>query len=57
MRWLEETRGTGFELVRHFLARMFDSEMFSVRGQWRTVAAGALALAFPAGLLLLDPPY
>ncbi|MBI1786269.1 MAG: ABC transporter permease [Acidobacteria bacterium] len=54
---LEETHGTKFELVRHFLARMFDSEMFSTRGQGWTVGVSALALALPAGMLLLDPPY
>jgi hypothetical protein len=54
---LSETRGVFFELVRHFLARMFDSELFSARGQWRTVVVSALALALPAGLMLLDPPY
>ncbi|MBI3471695.1 MAG: hypothetical protein HY013_10085 [Candidatus Solibacter usitatus] len=45
---LEETHGTKFELVRHFLARMFDSEMFSTRGQGWTVGVSALALALPA---------
>ncbi len=57
MNRLDETRGINFELVRHFLTRMFDSEMFSTRGQWRTVAISAFALAIPAGMLLLDPPY
>jgi predicted permease len=57
MKWRERTHGTKFELVRHFLARMFDSEMFSTRGQGMTVAVSALALAIPAGMLLLDPPY
>src|SRR5579871_6544884 len=28
MKWLDETHGLHFELVRHFLARTFDSEMF-----------------------------
>ncbi len=57
MKWLEQTHGTKFELVRHFLARMFDSEICSTRGQAWTVAVSALALAVPMGLLLLDPPY
>jgi len=57
MSWLEETHGTKFELVRHFLARMFDSEMFSARGQWLRPAVSAFAMALPAGMLLLDPPY
>jgi len=57
MSWLDETRGIHFELVRHFLSQTFDSEMFSSRGQWRTVAISAFALAVPAGALLVDPPY
>jgi putative ABC transport system permease protein len=57
MSFFEETRGIQFELVRHFLAGMFDSEMFSSRGQWGTAAISAFALAAPAGLLLLDAPY
>ena len=56
MKWLEETHGTKFELVRHFLASMFDSEMFSARGQWRAVAVGGLALAIPSFMLVLDSP-
>jgi len=43
-------------LIRHFLARMFDSEMFSARGEWSRIAVSAFALAVPAGMLLLDPP-
>jgi len=57
MKWMEQTHGTMFELTRHFLARMFDSEMFSTRGQWSGVVVGAFALAVPAGMLLIDPPY
>ena len=57
MNYFGETRGINFELVRHFLARMFDSEMFPVRGGWRAAAIGAFAMAVPAGMLLLDPPY
>ena len=29
--WLEETHGTNFELVRHFLLRFFDNDMGAVR--------------------------
>jgi hypothetical protein len=25
--WLRETRGTGFELLRHFLRRFFESDL------------------------------
>lgn len=52
MKWQRETHGTVFELIRHFLARMFDSELFSTQGQWRTVPIGAFAMLVPAGLLL-----
>lgn len=53
MRWLEETHGSRFELLRHFLGRMFDSEICAVRGQWVRVAVGAFALLLPAGMLLI----
>jgi hypothetical protein len=55
MNWLGETRGTGFELVRHFLRRMLDGEWSSGPGQWLPVASSAFAALLPAGLLLLDP--
>jgi hypothetical protein len=61
MNSLHETHGLHFELVRHFLARTFDSEMFSLAanrsGGWTRVAISALSMAFPAGMLLMDPPY
>ena len=56
MNWLDRTHGRRFELVRHFLATMFDSEMFSARGQWGTIAIGALAMVIPAGMILLESP-
>src|SRR5215831_4848429 len=43
-------------LIRHFLARTFDSEMFSARGQWATVAISLFALLLPAGMILLMVP-
>lgn len=49
--WLRETHGVKFELVRHFLARMFDSDLFSAAGQWQSVAVGAFATIFPAFLM------
>ena len=56
MSWFGETHGPRFELLRHFLLRMFDTEI-SPRGEWSRVAVGAFSLALPAGILLLDPPY
>ena len=62
MNWLEKTHGVQFELVRHFLRRMFDGEWSSSPGQWRSSAIGIISLFLPAGLLLvregaLDPKY
>lgn len=60
--WLDRTHGVQFELVRHFLRRMFDGEWSSSPGQWKSAAIGAVSLFLPAGLLLvregnLDPNY
>ena len=49
--WLEETHGTGFELVRHFLFGLFDSEAAAAPGEWMKAAFGALAVLFSAGIL------
>ena len=62
MNWLEDTHGVQFELVRHFLRRMFDGEWSSSPGQWKSAAIGVFSLFLPAGLLLvregaLDPKY
>ena len=51
--WLEETHGAGFELVRHFFGRIFESEMFSVPGEWQKVAAGLVAAMLSFGILAL----
>jgi len=60
--WLEDTHGVQFELIRHFLRRMFDGEWSSSPGQWKSAAIGVFSLLLPAGLLLvregaLDPKY
>jgi hypothetical protein len=62
VKWMQETHGVPFELVRHFLRRMFDGEWTSTPGQWTSAAIGAVSLFLPAGLLLvregaLDPRY
>ena len=49
--WLQETHGVKFELTRHFLARMFESELFATRGQWQSIAIGAFATILPAWML------
>ena len=53
MKWLEETHGVQFELVRHFLGRILDGEWSSSPGQWRPAAIGLFSLFLPAGLLLV----
>jgi putative ABC transport system permease protein len=53
VKWREETHGVQFELVRHFLRRMFDGEWSSSPGQWRSAAIGVFSLFLPAGLLLV----
>lgn len=56
MKLLRETRGVQFELVRHFLGRMFDGE-WGAAGQWQQVAIGAISLVLPAGILLIREGY
>lgn len=56
MKWLRETRGVQFELVRHFLGRMFDGE-WGAPGQWKNIAVGAVSLLLPAGILLVREGY
>jgi predicted permease len=50
--WLQETHGTRFELIRHFLPRFFDSELISTPGAWTRVAAGIAALLLSSWILL-----
>jgi len=49
--WLNETHGAGFELIRHFLTRFFESEMTTIPGEWQKVAIGLLAVLLSAGIL------
>jgi predicted permease len=51
--WLDETHGSGFELLRHFLGRLFESDMFGVPGEWQKVAGGVLAAVLSLGILAL----
>ena len=51
-RWLRETHGPGFELLRHFTGSFFDSELTSLPGEWSKVAAGIVAY----GSLVLEMP-
>ncbi len=51
-RWLEETHGTRFELIRHFTPRFFDSELISTPGAWTNVAAGTAAVLMSGWIVL-----
>ena len=55
MKGWQETRGPVFELTRHFVARMFDSELFATSGRWRGAAIGAFCVLPVAGLIFQDP--
>ena len=50
-RWLEETHGDTFELVRHFLTRIFDTEMGATYDDWRKVAIGVFASVVSIGIV------
>ncbi len=55
--WLDETHGAGFELVRHFLSRSFDSEMVTTSGGWLKIAISAFAVLFSAAIIGLKVYY
>ncbi|MBK5295408.1 MAG: hypothetical protein JJE04_27490 [Acidobacteriia bacterium] len=55
--WLEETHSARFELLRHFFARFFDSDLVSTPGQWRVVAAGTGAVLASFWLLFTQAYY
>ena len=50
--WLEQTHGSAWELVRHFLLRFFDNEMITIPGEWQKVAVGVFAALVSIALAL-----
>lgn len=50
--WFEETHGTRFELLRHFLARFFDSDLVATPGEWAKVAAGVAGVLASLWIIL-----
>jgi predicted permease len=52
--WLAETHGVKFELFRHFLTRMFESDLAASRGRWQTIAISLFAAILPGGILFGD---
>jgi predicted permease len=53
-KWREETHGSAFELVRHFLLRFFDNEMITVPGEWQKVAVGIFAALVSVAFAAVD---
>ena len=55
--WIEDTHGDTFELVRHFLARFFDTELGANSGEWRKVAIGIFASVVAIGVTVFQTYY
>jgi hypothetical protein len=53
--WLKETHGAGFELLRHFLLRFFDSDLVTAPGQTTTALIGAFSLFLPWFPVIVGP--
>jgi hypothetical protein len=54
-KWLEETHGPGFELLRHFLLRFFDSDLVTASGQTSTALIGAFSILLPWYPMIISP--
>ncbi len=52
--WLDETHGARFELTRHFILGLFDSEAAAEPGEWLRTAFRSLAVLLSAGILGLS---
>ncbi|MBI2680923.1 MAG: hypothetical protein HYX25_07960 [Candidatus Solibacter usitatus] len=55
--WLAETHGAGFELVRHFFLRFFDSDLITTPGQLEALMVGVFSSLAAFGLLLPSRLY
>jgi predicted permease len=55
--WFGETHSDTFELVRHFLARFFDSELGATNADWQRVAIGMFAALVSLGLCVFQVYY
>jgi hypothetical protein len=53
--WLRETHGPGFELLRHFLLRFFDSDLVTAPGQTTTALIGGFSLFLPWFPVIVGP--
>ena len=51
--WTRATHSTHVELVRHFLARFFESDLVTTPGQWAKAAGGVIAALLSACILMV----
>ena len=54
-RWLAETHGATFELLRHFLLRFFESELITAPGEMLPVLIGILPVFFQWFFIVIPP--
>jgi hypothetical protein len=54
-KWLRETHGPFLELLRHFLRRLFDSDLVTAPGQATGVLIGAIPVFFQWFFPLVGP--
>jgi hypothetical protein len=54
-KWLEETHGIQFELLRHFLVRFFDSDLITAPGQATPAVIGAISIFMPWFAVMISP--
>ncbi|HWC17359.1 MAG TPA: hypothetical protein VG498_10100 [Terriglobales bacterium] len=54
-RWMRETHGVQFELLRHFLRRFFDSDLVTAPGQATPAVIGAIAVFLPWFPVMIAP--
>jgi hypothetical protein len=52
-RWIAATHGTRFELVRHFLADFFASDLVTSPEQWKKTVIGIVSVFISAGILMI----
>jgi len=54
-KWLQETHGTEFELLRHFLLRFFDSDLITSPGQVTPAVIGGITVFLPWFPVMIAP--
>lgn len=54
-KWLKETHGIQFELLRHFLLRFFDSDLITAPGQVMPAVIGAISVFLPWFPVMITP--